>query len=385
MPIPSRRLNFFPDSAISMMARLGEQRQAISLAQGVPDFDPPAELLEAAKTAISAGYNQYSATWGAPRLRQAIARKHSHFSGLEIDPNEHVTVTIGGTEALLAALTATTNPGDKVVIFSPRYEAYVVDSHLLDCEPVYIPLHPPKLTFDPAELRRAFQDGGRVLILCNPSNPTGKVFSRAELQIIADLAQEYDVTILADEIYEHIIYAPHEHTYIASLPGMFERTISCSSVSKSYAVTGWRVGWAIAPASISRGLRKVHDFLSVCAPTPLQEAAANALSFPWSYYEQMQTEYTRRKEVFLGCLERAGLRYIEPQGAYYVLVDISQFEFSDDYEFCRWMVEAIGVAATPGSYFFHEPVKNYVRMNFAKKEETLGEAGERLALLHKKI
>jgi aspartate/methionine/tyrosine aminotransferase len=381
MPYTSSRLNYFPNSAISMMARLAEGRGAINLAQGVPDFDPPAELLAAAQHALRSGHNQYSSTWGAPRLRRALAAKHSHFTGLFIDPDEHVTITVGGTEALLAALATVTEPGDQVIVFSPYYEAYIVDSHLLAAHPIYIPLHPPELTFDPAELRRAFQAGGRVLVLCNPSNPTGKVFSRTELETIAALAQEYDAFILADEIYEHIVYPPNQHTYIASLPGMFDRVISCSSMSKTYSVTGWRVGWAISAPGITSGLRKVHDFLSVCAPTPLQEAAAIALEFPWSYYQQMTADYTRKRDVFLGCLELAGLSYIQPQGAYYVLMDISPFGFKDDYEFCAWLIDEIGVAATPGSYFFHEPVKNYIRLNFAKREETLLEAGARLMKL----
>ncbi len=384
MPHTSSRLKYFPNSAISMMARLADQRQAINLAQGVPDFDPPAELLAAAQRALSAGHNQYSSTWGAPHLRQALAAKQGHFAGLAIDPDEHVTVTVGGTEALLAALAAVTEPGDKVIVFSPFYEAYIVDSHLLAAEPIYIPLHPPDLTFNPDDLRRAFQSGARLLVLCNPSNPIGKVFSLNELQTIAALTQEYDAFVLADEIYEHIVYSPYQHTYIASLPGMFERTISCSSLSKTYAVTGWRVGWAIASAEISSGLRKVHDFLSVCAPTPLQEAAATALAFPLSYYQQMTADYTRKRDIFLGRLDQAGLEYISPQGAYYVLVDISPFGFKDDYEFCAWMIDEIGVAATPGSYFFHEPVKNYIRLNFAKKEETLEEAGNRLMKLSRR-
>jgi aspartate/methionine/tyrosine aminotransferase len=385
MPLPSSRLNYFPNSAISLMARLAEQYQAINLAQGVPDFDPPAELLLAASRALSAGYNQYSSTWGSPRLRQALAQKQSAFTGLTIDPNEHVTITVGGTEALLAALVAVTNPGDQVIVFSPHYEAYIVDSHLLAAEPVHIPLRPPDFTFDPDELRRAFQAGARVLVLCNPSNPTGKVFSSEELHSIAALAQEYDAFVLADEIYEHIVYSPHQHTYLSSLPGMFERTISCSSLSKTYAVTGWRVGWAIAAPAVSAGLRKVHDFLSVCAPTPLQEAAVTALEFPMRYYQQMQADYTRRRDIFLGYLREAGLHFIEPKGAYYVLVDISPFGFKEDYEFCTWLVREIGVAVTPGSYFFHEPIKNFVRMNFAKSEDTLHAVGQRLLRLPEKI
>jgi aspartate/methionine/tyrosine aminotransferase len=385
MPPTSSRLDYFPNSAISMMARLAEQYQAINLAQGVPDFDPPPELLLAAARSLSAGYNQYSSTWGSPRLRQALAHKQSHFTGLNIDPDEHVTITVGGTEALLAALVAVTNPGDQVIVFSPHYEAYIVDSHLLAAEPVHVPLRPPDFTFDPDELRQAFQAGGRVLVLCNPSNPTGKVFSPEELQTIASLAQEYDAFVLADEIYEHIVYSPHQHTYISSLPGMFARTISCSSLSKTYAVTGWRVGWAVAAPAITTGLRKVHDFLSVCAPTPLQEAAVTALEFPLSYYQQMLAEYTRRRDIFLGYLRDAGLHFIEPQGAYYVLVDVSPFGFKDDYEFCRWLVREIGVAVTPGSYFFHEPLENFVRMNFAKREDTLHAVGQRLLRLPTKI
>ena len=385
MPETSSRLEVFPNSAISYMARLAEQYRAINLAQGVPDFDPPSELLAAAERAIRGGHNQYSPSWGSFRLRQAISAKHSHFSGLEIDPDQNITVTVGGTEALLATLTAITDPGDKVIVFSPHYEAYIVDSRLLDAQIVHISLHPPELTFDPDDLRLAFKNGARVLILCNPANPTGKVFSQSELQIIADLAQEYDAFVLADEIYEHIVYPPNSHMYIASLPGMFERTISCSSVSKTYAVTGWRVGWAIAAPKVSAGLRKVHDFLSVCAPTPLQEASETALKFPWSYYDQMLAEYSARRDLFLGYLRSAGLTFIDPQGAYYVLVDISPFGFADDFEFCDWMVQEIGIAATPGSYFFHEPIKKYIRLNFAKHENTLHMAGQCLQRLREKI
>lgn len=381
MPKTASRLNAIPSSAISQMVRLAEQHHAISLAQGVPDFDPPPELLAAAEQALCNGFNQYSSTWGSPRLRQAIAHKHASFSGMPIDPDGDVTVTVGGTEALLATLAAITDPGDRVLIFSPHYEAYIVDSHLLGAIPVHIPLHPPELTFDPDDLRREFKAGARAIILCNPANPTGKVFSPAELQTIAGLAQEYDAFVLADEIYEHIIYAPAQHTYISRLPGMFERTISCSSLSKTYAATGWRVGWAIAPSEITAGLRKVHDFLAVCAPTPLQEASVTALQLPMSYYNDLQEQYTRRRDLFLADLDRAGLSYIRPQGAYYALVDISPFGFTDDYAFCAWMVEAIGVAATPGSYFFHEPVKNYMRLNFAKREATLAEVGERFMRL----
>lgn len=379
------RLDHFPNSAISYIARLAEKYQAVNLAQGVPDFDPPAELLAAATRAIQGGFNQYSQTWGLPSLREALAQKHTLFSGLEIDPDQHVTITVGGTEALLAALTTVTNPGDMILFFSPYYEAYLVDSLLLSTQTRIVPLYPPEFRFDPDELKAAFHAGGRVLVLCNPSNPTGKVFSREELEIIANLAQTYDAFVIADEIYEHIVYPPHQHIYLASLPGMFERTISCSSVSKTYAVTGWRVGWAIAAPALSTGLRKVHDFLSVCAPTPLQEAAATALKLPPSYYQQMIIDYAYRRDIFLKLLQEAGLSYLEPQGAYYVLVDITSFDFEDDYRFCEWLIKEIGVAAIPGSYFFHEPIHRYIRMNFAKHENTLLRAGERLQNIRSKI
>jgi aminotransferase len=381
MPNTVTRLQMIPNSAISQMARLAEQHHAISLAQGVPDFDPPAELIKAAEDALHGGYNQYSSTWGSPRLRQALAHKHSLFSGLPIDPDREVTVTVGGTEALLASLASVTEPGERVLVFSPHYEAYIVDSHLLGAVPIHIPLHPPELTFDPDDLRREFEAGARVIVLCNPANPTGKVFSLAELHTIASLAQEYSAFVLADEIYEHITYAPYQHTYISSLDGMFERTISCSSLSKTYAATGWRVGWAIAPPEITSGLRKIHDFLAVCAPTPLQEASVTALQLPLSYYTELQALYTQRRDIFLASLDQTGLSYIHPQGAYYVLVDISPFGFEDDYTFCTWMIQAVGVAATPGSYFFHEPIKNYIRFNFAKREDTLKEVGERISRL----
>jgi len=377
----SSRIASFPNSAISYMARLAEQYNAINLAQGVPDFDPPPELIQAAIDALKAGHNQYAHTWGSPRFRQALARKHNHFTGLEIDPDLHITTTVGGTEALLATLAAITNPGDKVAIFSPHYEAYPVDTHLFGAEPVYIQLHLPDFMVDPDELRRVFQQGVKALVLCNPANPSGKVFNKAELEIIASLAQEFDVIVLADEIYEHIVYPPYQHTYLSSIPGMFERTVSCSSLSKTYAVTGWRVGYAIAPPHISEAIRKVHDFLTVGAPTPLQEAAVTALEFPSAYYEELQSEYQRKRDIIQSYLEAIGLPYIQPQGAYYILIDISAFGYKSDYDFCAWLVKNIGVAVLPGSYFFHEPVNHLVRINFAKRDETLHEAGRRFTSL----
>ena len=381
MPPTADRLNRFTESVIREMTRLTRQYGAINLAQGFPDFDPPEELVTAGCQALSAGYNQYSITWGSPRFRDALARKQSLFMGIPVDPEQHITVTCGSTEAMISALLSVCDPGDRVIIFSPFYENYSADTILSSAEPVFVQLRPPAYTFDEHELRRAFQRGVKALVLCNPSNPSGKVFTADELRTIAQLAQEYDSLVITDEVYEHIVYAPHRHTYIASLPGMFERTISCSSLSKTYAITGWRLGYTIAPPQLSEGIRKVHDFLTVGAPAPLQEAAVTALNFPDSYYDRLIAAYSRRRELFLDYLDKAGLQYTHPQGAYYVLLDISRFGFEDDMEFCVWLAEHVGVAAVPGSSFFPEPVNHLVRLNFAKRESTLHEAGERLLKL----
>ena len=383
MPATSSRTTLFTESVIREMTRVAEQTGAINLSQGYPDFDPPEALLAAAEQALRSGCNQYSVTWGASSFRRALAAKLTRFMGLEILPDEHLTVTCGSTEAMMAALMAVCDPGDKVIIFSPFYENYGADTILSGAQPLFVPLHPPDFLFDPDELRGAFQQGVKALVLCNPSNPSGKVFSRAELEFIAGLAHEYDAFVITDEVYEHIIYAPHQHTYIASLPGMFERTISCSSLSKTYAITGWRLGYAVAPLAVSDSLRKVHDFLTVGAPHPLQQAAVTALGFPDSYYQQLQAEYTQRRDIFLGYLDAAGLRYTRPQGAYYVLIDIAPFGFADDTQFCHWMAQEIGVAAVPGSSFFRQPVHNLIRLNYAKRHETLHAVGERLLRLRR--
>ena len=381
MPPTADRLNRFTESVIREMTRLTRQYGAINLAQGFPDFDPPEELVTAGCQALSAGYNQYSITWGSPRFRDALARKQSLFMGIPVDPEQHITVTCGSTEAMISALLSVCDPGDRVIIFSPFYENYSADTILSSAEPVFVQLRPPAYTFDEHELRRAFQRGVKALVLCNPSNPSGKVFTADELHTIAQLAQEYDTFVITDEVYEHIVYPPHRHTYIASLPGMFEHTISCSSLSKTYAITGWRLGYTIAPPQLSEGIRKVHDFLTVGAPAPLQEAAVTALNFPDSYYDRLTGAYSRRRELFLDYLDQAGLQYTRPQGAYYVLLDISRFGFKEDMEFCVWLAEHIGVAAVPGSSFFSEPVNHLVRLNFAKRESTLHEAGKRLLKL----
>jgi len=384
MPPIATRLAHFTESVIREMTRVANQYGAINLSQGFPDFDPPAELVAAAERALREGHHQYAITWGAPRFRQALARKQSRFMNLEIDADAHLTVTCGSTEAMMVAMMTACNPGDKVIVFSPFYENYGADTILCGAEPIYVPLHPPDFKFDPDELQRAFQQGVKAVVLCNPSNPTGRVFTRAELQFIAGLAQEYDAFVLTDEVYEHIVYAPHAHTYIASLPGMFARTISCSSLSKTYAITGWRLGYVIASPEVSAGARKVHDFLTVGAANLLQEAAVTALEFPDAYYTQLAADYTHRRDLFLRYLDRLGLPYAMPEGAYYVLVDISPFGYASDTDFCLWLAKEIGVAAVPGSSFFREPVNHLIRFHFAKREETLIAAGERLLRLREK-
>jgi len=363
------------------MTRIANRTGAVNLSQGFPDFDPPVELQEALKRVAVSGPHQYAVTWGAPAFRQALAKKQQRFMGIPIDPETNITVTCGSTEAMMSSMLAVINPGDKVIIFSPFYENYAADAILSGAEPLHVPLHAPEFTFDPVELRKAFEKRPKALILCNPGNPTGKVFTREELLYIASLAEEFDAFVITDEVYEHIVYAPHVHTYFASLPGMFERTISCSSLSKTYSITGWRLGYIIAPPHVIAAARKVHDFLTVGAPAPLQEAAVTALNFPDSYYSGLAAEYTAKRTLFLDALDQAGLSYITPAGAYYVMVDVSEFGVKNDMEFCEWLAAEIGVAAVPGSSFFREPIHRFIRFHFAKKEDTLAEAGKRLLKL----
>jgi aminotransferase len=382
----AQRLNGFTESVIREMTRVARQHGAINLSQGFPDFDPPAELLAAAAEEMQKGsHHQYSITWGSPDFRRALAEKQSRLMGLEIDPDAHVVATCGGTEAMLVALMTVCNPGDRVIIFSPFYENYGADTILCGAQPIYVPLHPPNFDFDPQELRRAFAQKPRAIVICNPSNPCGKVFTGDELRFIGELAQEADAFLITDEVYEHIVYAPHRHVYTAALPSLFERTLTVGSLSKTYAITGWRLGYVIAPAAIIAQARKVHDFLTVGAPHPLQQAAVTGLRFPEEYYRRLTSAYTARKDVFLGYLRAAGLTFSDPQGAYYVLVDIGAFGHADDTAFCHWLAKEIGVAAVPGSSFFAEPVHHLVRFHFAKKEETLHAAGERLLRLGAKI
>lgn len=381
----SNRTNTFTDSVIRRMTRISAQYNAVNLSQGFPDFDPPKELMDRLSQVAYEDFHQYSITWGAQGFREALAAKQTRFMGHPVDPNREIVVTCGSTEAMMAAMMTVTNPGDKVVIFSPFYENYGADTILSGAEPVYVPLHPPEFNFDPAELEQAFQQHPKALILCNPSNPCGKVFTKEELLFIADLARKYDTYVITDEVYEHIVYAPHKHVYFASLPGMWERTISCSSLSKTYSITGWRLGYTIAPEAITERIKKVHDFLTVGAAAPLQEAVIPGLNFGQDYYDKLQATYTNKRDLFLKGLKDVGLEFSEPQGAYYVLMDITPFGYDNDLEFCQVLAKEVGVGAVPGSSFFREPVNHLIRFHFAKKDETLNEALNRLETIHKKI
>ncbi|NLY42628.1 MAG: aminotransferase class I/II-fold pyridoxal phosphate-dependent enzyme [Clostridiaceae bacterium] len=384
MPRLSNRIENFTDSVIRRMTRIANTCGAVNLSQGFPDFDPPVELKKALEKVAVGSIHQYAVTWGAKNFREALAKKQSRFMGIPIDPDTQIVVTCGSTEAMMAAMMTVCNPGDKVVVFSPFYENYAADAILSGAEPIYVPLRPPEFNFDIKELEEAFELRPKALILCNPANPTGKVFTLEELQVIARLVEKYDAFVITDEVYEHIVYEPYKHIYFASLPGMFDRTISCSSLSKTYSITGWRLGYLIAPAHIVDGARKVHDFLTVGAAAPLQEAAVVALNFEDNYYQELKDMYTEKRDFFIKGLDRLGLKYTVPQGAYYVMVDISEFGAKSDLEFCEWLAQEVGVAAVPGSSFFKEDVNHLIRFHFAKKKETLEEALKRLGNLREK-
>lgn len=385
----SNRTATFTDSVIRRMTRISNKYGAVNLSQGFPDFDPPAQLLESLSTIATDPeplYHQYSITWGSQAMREALAAKQEHFMGMPISPNENIVVTCGSTEAMMAAMMTVTNPGDKVVIFSPFYENYGADTILSGAEPIYVPLNPPTFDFDREALEAAFRDNDpKAIVLCNPSNPCGKVFTREELTFIADLCKKYDTYCITDEVYEHIVYAPHEHVYMATLPGMFERTISCSSLSKTYSITGWRLGYTIAPAEITERIKKVHDFLTVGAAAPLQEAVVTALNFDDSYYQEVLDLYTAKRDLFCQGLDSIGLEHNVPQGAYYVMMDISEFGYDSDLDFCEDLASKVGVGAVPGSSFFREPVNHLIRFHFAKRDETLNAALENLKSLRDKI
>lgn len=385
----SNRTATFTDSVIRRMTRISNKYGAVNLSQGFPDFDPPVQLLESLGTIATDPeplYHQYSITWGSQAMREALATKQEHFMGMPINPNENIVVTCGSTEAMMAAMMTVTNPGDKVVIFSPFYENYGADTILSGAEPIYVPLNPPTFDFDREVLEAAFRDNDpKAIVLCNPSNPCGKVFTREELTFIADLCKKYDAYCITDEVYEHIVYAPHEHVYMATLPGMFERTISCSSLSKTYSITGWRLGYTIAPAEITERIKKVHDFLTVGAAAPLQEAVVTALNFDDSYYHEVLDLYTAKRDLFCQGLDSIGLEHNVPQGAYYVMMDISEFGYDSDLDFCEDLASKVGVGAVPGSSFFREPVNHLIRFHFAKRDETLNAALENLKSLRDKI
>ena len=381
----SERTASFTDSVIRRMTRISLQYNAVNLSQGFPDFKPPKAILDRLAQVAYEDYHQYSITWGAQDFREALAAKQSHYMGRVIDPNSEIVTTCGSTEAMMAAMMTVTNPGDKVVIFSPFYENYGADTILSGAEPIYVPLVPPDFHFDANVLEDAFRQHPKALVLCNPSNPCGKVFTREELETIAALAARYDVYVITDEVYEHIVYAPHQHTYFATLPGMWERTLSCSSLSKTYSITGWRLGYIIAPPEIIERAKKVHDFLTVGAAAPLQEAVIPGLQFGQDYYDDLLAKYTHKKELFLKGLDDLKIVHNDPEGAYYVLMDIAEFGYDSDLEFCEDLARLVGVGAVPGSSFFREPVNHLIRFHFAKKDETLLEALNRLEQLKAKI
>ncbi len=383
MPRPlSARTASFTDSVIRRMTRVSLQHGAVNLSQGFPDFDPPQAILDRLSQVAHEGPHQYAVTWGAQNFREALAKKQSHYMGLPIDPDREIVATCGSTEAMMCAMMTVADPGDKVIVFSPFYENYGADTILSGAEPIYVPLNPPDFSFDPEVLEDAFRQHPKALVLCNPSNPSGKVFTRAELEIIAALAEKYDAYVITDEVYEHIVYAPHQHTYFASLPGMWQRTLSCSSLSKTYSITGWRLGYIIAPEDIIERAKKVHDFLTVGCAAPLMEAVMPALEFGQDYYDGLLAKYTHKKDLFLQGLDALGIAHTDPQGAYYVLLDIGEYGYDSDVAFCEDLAAKVGVGAVPGSSFFREPVNHLIRMHFAKNDETLNEALNHLEAMH---
>lgn len=388
MPELSTRVQRFTDSVIRRMTRICNQYGAINLSQGFPDFDPPREMLDSLEKVAGQGPHQYSITFGAKNLREAIAEKASRSFGRVVDPETEVVVTCGSTEAMMCAMMTICNPGDKMMVFSPFYENYGADAILSGAEPIYIPLVPPEYNFDISLIEDGFRAGAKGIIICNPSNPCGKVFTREELTAIGELAVKYDAFIVTDEVYEHIVFAPYEHTYAASLPGLFSHVITCNSLSKTYSVTGWRLGYVIADARVTEAAKKVHDFLTVGAASPLQEAAVTGLKFGEEYYDGLRELYTKKRDLMLSGLDRIGLKHNIPQGTYFVMLDISdfmalpQFAGFTDLEFCEWMIKNIGVAAVPGSSFFREDVNNLIRLHFARSEDTINEAISRLSKLN---
>jgi aspartate/methionine/tyrosine aminotransferase len=382
-PRLSHKAEQFTESVIREMTRLALRNGAVNLSQGFPDFPAPAEIKNAAKAAIDADINQYAITWGAKKFRDAIAGKFERTQGVAADPEREITVCCGSTEAMMSSMMAIINPGDEVVVFEPFYENYGPDAILSGATPRFVKLQPPDWTFDPDELAAAFGPATKAIILNTPNNPTGKVFERAEFEIIRDLCVRWNAFAITDEIYEHMLYDGAEHISLASLEGMRERTLTINALSKTYSVTGWRVGWVIAPPEVTAAIRKVHDFLTVGAAAPLQEAGAVAMQLPQSYYDTLAHEYTARRDRMLGILGSAGFKCFKPRGAYYIMTDISAFGFSDDVAFAQYLVKEIGIAAVPGSSFYRDPAdgRAHLRFTFCKKESTFQAATERLAKL----
>lgn len=383
----SRKCQYFTDSVIRRMTRISLDCGAINLAQGFPDFDPPKEMMDRLAEVSHQGPHQYPITMGAPNFREALAKKCGRFMGRTLNPNTEMVVTIGSTEAMVDTIFALTNPGDKIIMFSPYFENYRAQAVMADCEPIFVPLVPPTFQFDANVLEDAFKQGAKAILICNPSNPSGKVFTMEELKLIADLCIKYDVYAIMDEVYEHIVYEGHKHIYMNSLPGMWERTVSCSSLSKTYSVTGWRLGYAIAPKEIMDRIKQFHDFNTVGAPSPLMEAAIVGLNMPDSYYKEFGDHYAHMKKLFTEGLDRIGIPYTDPQGAYFVLADIAPFlkPGQSDVEFCEEMARKVGVACVPGTSFFNEKVNNIVRLHFAKLDATLNEALDRLSHIKEKM
>jgi aminotransferase len=383
----SKRVQGFTESVIREMTRVVAQVGGVNLAQGMPNFPPPPELIEAAHAAIDGDFHQYAITWGTPRLRRAIADKYAKFYGMDVDPERNVTVCCGSTETMLSTLLAVLNPGDEVIVFEPFYENYGPGCIISGAKPVFVPLEPPDFGFDPDRLARAVSPRTRAIVFNSPNNPTGKVFSRAELETIATLCREHDLLAITDEIYEHIVYDGLGHTPIATLPGMAERTVTISGISKSYSVTGWRIGYAIAAAELSDGIRRAHDFVTVGAPHPLQEAAVVALGLPGAYYARLQAEYQARRDLLYGYIEKAGFVAWKPRGAYYILTDVAhllkQYGVEDDAAFAMWLIKRVGVATVPGSSFYahSELGRTKIRFCFPKTDDVLRDAGERLLKL----
>ncbi|MBQ7595527.1 MAG: aminotransferase class I/II-fold pyridoxal phosphate-dependent enzyme [Clostridia bacterium] len=383
----SRKNKLFTDSVIRRMTRISIDCGAINLAQGFPDFDPPKALTDRLAEISAIGPHQYPITMGAKNFRQALCKKCGRFMGRTLDPETEVVVTIGSTEAMVDTIFALTNPGDKIIMFSPYFENYHAQAILADCEAVFVPLVPPTFNYDPEVLENAFKSGAKAILICNPSNPSGKVFTKEELRFIADLCIKYDVYAIMDEVYEHIIYDDNVHTYMNSLEGMWERTVSCSSLSKTYSITGWRLGYAIAPKNLMDRIKQYHDFNTVGAPSPLMEAAVVGLEMPDSYYKEFGDHYAHMKKLFTSGLDNIGINYTDPQGAYFVLADIGEFlkKGQSDVEFCEELARKVGVACVPGTSFFMEDVNNIVRVHFAKKDETLNEALDRLSHIKEKM